>query len=138
MSSYATPQDYVEWTGKAAPADIVPRLRRASSNVDSELLAEIYDITDPYVALALNQATCEQADYVRGLGNSGGQPTGIVKAKIGSVDIQRGGSGTLDPTLGGTQTPFSPVAFTILQTAGMLNGTPPRMTRPAGIPEIIR
>lgn len=138
MSSYATPQDYQDWTGKTPPADIVPRLRRASSNVDSELLAESYDITDPYVELALMQATCEQADYVRGLGNAGGQATGVGKAKIGSVEIQRGGSGALDPTLGGTFTPFSPVAFTILQTAGMLNGTAPRTGEFAGIVAVIR
>lgn len=136
--SYATEQDYVDWSGKAAPADISVRLRRASLNVDSELLAEVYDLTDPYVVLAMNQATCEQVDYLRTLGYPGGAPVGVVSAKIGSVDIKRGGSGSLDPSLGGTTVPFSPVAFTILQTAGMLNGTPPRTGERAGIGEVIR
>lgn len=135
---YASTEDYVEWSGKTAPADITVRLRRASTNVDDELLAEIYDATDPYVELALNQATCEQVDYLRGLGYPGGASTGVVSAKIGSVAIQRGGSGSLDPSLGGTRVPFSPVAFTILQTAGLLNGTPPRTGQFAGVREVIR
>lgn len=122
MSSYATSTDYEDYTGKTPPADINLRLRRASRAVDGELMSSIYDATDEYVVAALRDATCEQADYMRAVGGSGGLPTGFRDVKIGSVSL--GGGNGPDASGGGTRTPFSPDAFVILQTAGLTGQAP--------------
>jgi hypothetical protein len=115
--SYADAQDYTDYTGKTAPADIDLRLRRASAQVDAELLSAVYDTTDPYVIAALRDATCEQAHNAREGGYSGGGASGGQDVKIGSVAIGARSSANSGALPG--QVPFSSVARTILQVAGV-------------------
>lgn len=122
MTSYATPTEWADYTGKAAPTDAVLRLRRASRNVDQELITANYDITDPYVVAALRDATIEQADSLRGPAYPGGLPSAYGDVGIGSVRLGARSAASTGAAPG--RVPFSSVAWTILQTAGLTADAP--------------
>lgn len=117
VDSYATPAEWTEYTGRTAPTDATLRLRRASRNVDEELIGAVYDYSDPYVSAALRDATIEQADSLRGSAYPGGLPSAYGDVAIGSVRL--GGRSAASTGAAPGKVPFSQLARVILQTAGL-------------------
>lgn len=120
--AYATGTDYEAYTGKAPPADIERRLERASERVDELLFASIYPTDDagmptrPEDAEAMKRATCAQAAWTIAVGDEFGVAAAFGRVAIGSVRLERGGSGDTRPPR------HAPDASSILQRAGLLPG----------------
>lgn len=120
---YATDQEYADWLGVAtAPDGAASALRRASMTIDQMLLTSHYQVdddglpTDAAVAEALRDATCAQAEYARGTGDSlGVGASQFHSISIGSIQLGRG-YGSAGSSAPGA---YSPVAWQILQRAGL-------------------
>lgn len=128
--AYATEAEYAEWLGlEEAPAGAATALLRASRMVDQMLISAVYDVdddslpTDVAVAEALRDATLAQAEYARA--NRDASMVGAVQAtqvSIGSLSYTRA-SGTAG-TAGGGAGRWSPLAWQILQQAGLTSMSP--------------
>lgn len=88
--SYATAEDYQDYTGQTPPADIDILLKRASVMLDAQVLRVCrYDVdtaglpTNPLVAAAFRDAACAQVAWWEEIGDS----TGAAGAGWGSVEI---------------------------------------------------
>jgi len=97
-------------------------LWRASRDVDRALLTAVYDATDEDTATALQQATCEQADWRIAQGQENGIGAGGVHSvSIATVQISKGYTGSGSAAM---RDMFSPQAYTILQLAGLIGQAP--------------
>ncbi|WP_433355627.1 hypothetical protein ACQP25_17250 [Microtetraspora malaysiensis] len=121
--AYATAADYTAYTGQATPpADIERRLERASERIDELLFASIYPTDDAGMptrskdADAMKRATCAQAAWTLAVGDEFGVASAFKSVSIGSVRLERGGSGDTQPAR------YAPDASSILQRAGLLPG----------------
>lgn len=124
---YATPAQYAGFIGGTLPANLVRLLRRASQDVDADLITAIYTTDDAAVLAALAEATCEQVADWLDKGWTSGAALPVSDVKIGSVQL----SGLLGGTSvrgGGYSIPqgqrLCPRAYGVLQRAGM-TGQPP-------------
>ena len=69
--AYATAGELETYTGNAAPANATVLVYRASRKVDELLMCAVYDVdsgglpTDPVLATAMREATCEQVKWGR-------------------------------------------------------------------------
>jgi hypothetical protein len=116
---HATASDWDTYIGTARPTNLTALLRRASLDVDGELVAAVYYSTDADVRAALAEATCEQAVWRKTQGMSSGIDASTYSAvAIGSVSLARRASD--DATRGS----FSPQAFQVLQNAGLTGQAP--------------
>ncbi|GGO63202.1 hypothetical protein [Nonomuraea cavernae] len=120
MPTYATAEEYLDYTGQSGPADIDRRLARASERVD-ELLAEaIYEVDDQEFALdpvlkkAMMQATCVQAAWTLAVGDEFGTASAFKDVSMGSVRLARVDSKD------GTAPRYAQDAVSILLRAGFL------------------
>jgi hypothetical protein len=119
---YAIGADYTAYTGKTAPDDIDRRLERASERIDELLFASIYPTDDadmptrPEDAEAMKRATCAQAAWTIAVSDEFGVAAAFGRVAIGSVRLERGGSGDTPPPR------YAPDASSILQRAGLLPG----------------
>ncbi|MBT2234758.1 hypothetical protein [Nonomuraea sp. NEAU-A123] len=120
--AYATAADYTAYSGQAAPDDIDRRLERASDRIDEMLFASIYPTDDaglptrPEDVEAMKRATCAQVAWTVAVGDEFGVAAAFKSVSIGSVRLDRGGSGDAPPPR------YSPDASSILQRAGLLPG----------------
>lgn len=119
--TYATSQQYADYTGSAGPANLPLLLRRASRNVDAALLTAVYSLTDTgtdgrLISVSLADATIEQVSFLLEIGYANGLPGNVQSVTIGSVQIGRGYSSAGG---GSNDLPFSDVAWQILQRAGL-------------------
>lgn len=123
---YATPSQYASYVGGTLPANLGRLLRKASQDVDADLLAAVYDITDPVILAALAEATCEQVAYFLDNGWTGGAALPFANVSIGSAQISGliGGASSGGGRTGGAGQRLGPTAFGVLQRAGM-TGQPP-------------
>lgn len=123
---YATPAQYATYVGGALPANLGRLLRRASQDVDADLITAIYDITDAVVLAALAEATCEQVADWLDKGWLGGAALPVNSVKIGSVQLTGllGGSAQGGSAVGVSGQRLCPRAYGVLQRAG-LTGQPP-------------
>lgn len=121
--SWATTQDFYDWTGPNGPrpTSLPQLLRRCSTDVNRVTRATVFDRTDADVLAALRDATCEQAMYRDTTGQPDGINPGYHSVQIGSVNLTRGYSGAGS---GANDDKFSPQAFVILQDAGLTGGAP--------------
>lgn len=117
---HATSADYARYIGGTLPDNLQQLLRRASLDVDKQLLGASYDDDDADVLAALAQATCEQVAYCLSQGWTDGIPAGYDEVSIGSVRLKRGSgaAGEARPA------PFGTEAYTILQLAGLTGHAP--------------
>jgi len=138
--AYATEQDYAAWTGlPVAPPGTQLRLQRASAFLDGVLIGAVYPVdvagvpTDAAHAAALRDATCAQAEYWAGTGDSDGTGASSVwdSVAIGSVRLSRIGrrmspQGDLRPSGGGDNggRVLAPLATDLLSNAGLLPTRP--------------
>jgi hypothetical protein len=119
---YATPADYTDYTRAPAPADIEGDLERASERIDELLLCAVYRVdddgrpTDPKEREAIVRATCAQAAWSREVGDKYGVASAFKSVRIGSVQLDRAGSGESGPPR------YAQDAVSILRTAGLLPG----------------
>jgi hypothetical protein len=114
---YATPADLAEFAGADAVDEDSPRLlARASEEVDSLLLAAIYETTadglptDPQVLDALKRATCAVVEWWAETGDTTGAGRQIAESQIGTVRLKRADNAP----------DAAPRAVRILATAGLL------------------
>ncbi|MEV0617569.1 hypothetical protein AB0I81_29905 [Nonomuraea sp. NPDC050404] len=95
MPTYATAQDYTDYTGTPGPDDIARRLARASERVDELLSNAIYETTvegvavDPKLADAITRATCAQAAWTLAVGDEFGTASAFKDVSMGSVRLAR-------------------------------------------------
>ncbi|MFG1709235.1 hypothetical protein ACFLIM_39195 [Nonomuraea sp. M3C6] len=95
MPTYATAQEYLDYTGQSGPADIDRRLARASERVDELLADAIYEVDDQEFALdpklkkAMMQATCVQAAWTLTVGDEFGTASAFKDVSMGSVRLAR-------------------------------------------------
>lgn len=135
--AHATSQEYEDYTGATAPADIGLKLTRASRLVDKELLCAVYDVddtgtaTDAEVLAALRDATCEQVAAWVASGTEDGTGAAPVyqDVQIGSVRLGRGATSGGAGGGGSAATRLAPQARMVLEQA-RLTGHAPR-TYPA-------
>lgn len=97
----ATAADYTDWTGNAAPANIIPILRACTSLVMDATMTAFYDVdsttglaTDAQTLNAMRDATCIQAAAWVALGidpSLGGVTTATLASskKIGTASLVR-------------------------------------------------
>lgn len=120
---YATPAQYEDYTGKAAPSNVDALLRLSSRVVDALLVGVVYDTdadgypTDADVTQALADATCAVArESSLAAVLSGGRSWDT--AKIGNVSLSGGsGSSVVQTSVGGVPVPGD--ALTSLDTVGV-------------------
>lgn len=123
---YATPTQYASYVGGTMPANLQRLLRKASQDVDADLLTSVYNAADAATLAALAEATCEQVAYFLDNGWLNGSPLPVSEVSIGSATVRglMGGS----TARGGAGTPagqrLGPRAWGVLQRAG-LTGQPP-------------
>jgi hypothetical protein len=95
---YATADDYQTYAGQTPPADIGVKLADASRMLDAEVFRLCYYQADPdtgqptvtAVAEAFRDATCAQAQWWIGLGDSlGADGAGWNEVRIGTVMMRR-------------------------------------------------
>jgi hypothetical protein len=115
---HATASDWDTYIGTTRPANLAALLRRASLDVDGELVAAVYRSTDTDVVAALAEATCEQAAFLRSQGTGDGQRTPYSVVSIGSVALSK--NKITDDSVG----TFSTHAFQVLQSAGLTGQAP--------------
>jgi hypothetical protein len=115
---HATAADWATYIGGTPPANLTQLLRRASLDVDGELLTAMYDDLDEGIAEVLAEATCEQAAHLKSQGAADGLSSGYSNVSIGSVSLAR------RPGDDATRGTFSSRAFQILQTAGLTGVAP--------------
>jgi hypothetical protein len=116
---HATASDWDTYIGTTRPANLATLLRRASLDVDGELVAAVYRSTDTDVVAALAEATCEQAAWRKTQGAAAGiDAAQYVSVSAGSISLSRraGDDATRDT--------FSPQAFQVLQSAGLTGQAP--------------
>jgi hypothetical protein len=116
---HATASDWDTYIGTTRPANLATLLRRASLDVDGELVAAVYRSTDTDVVAALAEATCEQAAWRKMQGAAAGiDAAQYVSVSAGSISLSRraGDDATRDT--------FSPQAFQVLQSAGLTGQAP--------------
>jgi hypothetical protein len=116
---HATASDWDTYIGTTRPANLATLLRRASLDVDGELVAAVYRSTDTRVVAALAEATCEQAAWRKTQGAAAGiDAAQYVSVSAGSISLARraGDDATRDT--------FSPQAFQVLQSAGLTGQAP--------------
>jgi hypothetical protein len=116
---HATASDWDTYIGTTRPANLATLLRRASLDVDGELVAAVYRSTDTDVVAALAEATCEQAAWRKTQGAAAGiDAAQYVSVSAGSISLARraGDDATRDT--------FSPQAFQVLQSAGLTGQAP--------------
>jgi hypothetical protein len=116
---HATASDWDTYIGTTRPATLATLLRRASLDVDGELVAAVYRSTDTDVVTALAEATCEQAAWRKTQGAAAGiDAAQYVSVSAGSISLSRraGDDATRDT--------FSPQAFQVLQSAGLTGQAP--------------
>ncbi|WP_067184618.1 hypothetical protein [Microtetraspora niveoalba] len=127
---YATTDDLADYISPA-PSNAALLLTRASRLVDRALLCAVYDVdeqgqpTDPKVAKALREATCEQvAAWDEGGETGTGAADQYSNVSIGSVALGRAGGGSAGGGRSAAED-LCPQAVMILQQAG-LTGHEPR------------
>ncbi|MDP9843255.1 hypothetical protein [Streptosporangium lutulentum] len=95
MPTYATAEDYLDYTGKSGPADIERRLARASERIDEMLANAIYETDAQGLALdaeerdAMARATCAQAAWTLAVGDEHGTASAFKDVSMGSVRLSR-------------------------------------------------
>ncbi|WP_219470821.1 hypothetical protein [Nonomuraea rhizosphaerae] len=120
MPTYATAQDYIDYTGTAGPDDITRRLTRASERVDEMLSNAIYETTAEGIAVdavlkdAIMRATCAQAAWTLAVGDEFGTASAFKDVAMGSVRLARADSKT------GEAPRYAQDAVSILLAAGFL------------------
>lgn len=120
MPTYATAEDYTDYTGQAGPADINRRLTRASERVDELLSNAIYDTDaqgialEPVLADAITRATCAQAAWTLAVGDEFGTASAFKDVSMGSVRLSRVDTKT------GEAPRYAQDAVSILLQAGFL------------------
>lgn len=135
MTDLATSDDYEEYTGGDAPANIAALLRSASNMVRRDTRVAIYDVdtdgaaTDDDLIAALRDATCAQAAAWAALGInplSGGvvtTSTGVVSSKsLDGASISYAGAASAAEAQAAATTSLVPDAVQILRDAGLLDG----------------
>lgn len=128
LTAYATVEQFADYpvagTGDRGLTEVEAGglLWRASRDVDRILLTAVYDVTDESIATALQQATCEQADWRIAQGQESGIGAGGVHSvAIATVQISRGYTGSGSAAM---RDMFSPQAYSILQAAGLIGMAP--------------
>jgi hypothetical protein len=127
---YATPAQYASFVGGTLPTNLQRLLRKASQDVDADLLASVYSATDAPTIAVLAEATCEQVAYYLDNGWPNGSPLPVASVSIGSASLSGllgGSAGVRSGGGGGAASPgqrLGPRAWGILQRAG-LTGQPP-------------
>lgn len=122
---YATPDQYETWSGKPAPDDIGARLARASGVVQRATRTAVYDVTpaglpsDPDVADAFREATCEQVAYWLTTGDQQGTAGTWQSVSIGRASMSRAAGQQGRPS---TRDRLAPLADDVLSNAGLLGG----------------
>lgn len=135
---YATPTDYVAWTGQEPPGGIRRLLLRASRMVDKMLRTAIYPVdvdglpTDLRHAAAIRDATSAQAEWFAETGDTTGVLSRYQSVGIGSVSLTRGSTSS-GPSTGEDQL-YAPAALDALRSAGLLGGRPLVSGRVGGVP----
>ncbi|MEQ4723773.1 hypothetical protein [Nonomuraea sp. B19D2] len=120
MPTYATAQDYTDYTGQSGPADINRRLARASERVDELLSNAIYETDkqgialDPVLRDAITRATCAQAAWTLAVGDEFGTASAFKDVSMGSVRLARVDTAT------GEAPRYAQDAVSILLQAGFL------------------
>lgn len=120
MTTYATAEDYSDYTGKPGPEDIDRRLARASERVDELLSTAIYETdaegfpVDPTLRDAITRATCAQAAWTIAVGDEFGTASAFKDVSMGSVRLSRVDTKT------GEAPRYAQDAVSILLSAGFL------------------
>ncbi len=118
--TYATADDYTEYTGKPGPDDIDRRLTRASERIDELLSNAIYETNsegfpvEPHLADAVRRATCAQAAWTLAVGDEFGTASAFKDVSMGSVRLARVDTKT------GEAPRYAQDAVSILLKAGFL------------------
>jgi hypothetical protein len=122
---YATTEQLAAWTGRPAPADAERLLARASEDVDTALVAAVYDTdalgmpTNPAIVKALADAVCAQVEYQQETGDTGtGAASQWDSVSLGPVSL----SGRKATTTGPNGLDLAPRADRALRRAGLLPG----------------
>ncbi|WP_433235526.1 hypothetical protein ACQPYK_25490 [Streptosporangium sp. CA-135522] len=95
MPTYATAEQYLDYTGQSGPADIERRLARASERVDELLANAIYETDEQGFARnagerdAMTRATCAQAAWTLAVGDEFGTSSAFKDVSMGSVRLAR-------------------------------------------------
>lgn len=121
--AYATVAQLAAPPYSRTPANAQQLLYRASRDVDQALLCAVYDVTDPAVLVALEQATLEQA--AAGLDNGDLTGNGVTRGggfTLGRLAVQT-------PAAGATGAPQKvgrlwAQAWAVLQLAGLTGQGP--------------
>lgn len=128
MVAYATVAELAEHIKpEPVPASAARLLVRSSRRVDEALLCSVYPVDEvgrPTTAahiIALREATLEQAAGCLDNGDDEGLSGPVISAKIGSVQLSRGGGGADPASAGGLYAE----AERVLVSAG-LTGQAPR------------
>jgi hypothetical protein len=117
MTAHADADDWDTYIGTARPSTLTALLRRASLDVNGELVSAVYDVTDSDVLAALAEATCEQAAFLLANMAADGIQSVFSAVSIGGVALSRNKI-TLPPAQ------FSQQAYQVLQDAGLTGGAP--------------
>ena len=115
---HADGDDWDRYIGTTRPSNLNALLRRATLDINSLLIAAVYDSTDADTLAALAEAACEQADFLRSQGAADGQRSPYSTMSIGSVSL--GKNKITDDSVG----TFSSRAFQILADAGLTGSAP--------------
>lgn len=122
MRVYATTADLGEYAGAEVVDDDSPRLlARASEQVDSLLVAAVYDVdaqgypTDTQVRDAVRRASCALVEWWHETGDPTGAGGQYVESQIGTVRLKRAD---------GASAEVAPAVVRILGTAGLLAHSP--------------
>lgn len=118
---YATAQEWVDYSELSAePARASFWLRRASRDVDVALIGVVYEVdsvtqqpADADVAEALQQATIEQADYLRTANDPTGAKARWESASVGQATYKRRAGAA------GSEVKVASAAADILRLAGL-------------------
>ncbi|MBG0560723.1 hypothetical protein [Actinoplanes aureus] len=121
MAVYATPNDL---TGVVdpVPANAEQLIKRASRDVDRELLCAVYDPTDAATIAALKEATVEQVAGTLAAGDKTGLgvPTVPASFTLGKLSVQRPAAPATASRTGG----LVYQAYAVLQAAGLTGHGP--------------
>lgn len=126
--TYATETEFETYLApEPLPHGAARLLRDASVDVDQMLLTAIYTVdhdgnpTDPHVREALRDATCAQAAHMDEYGDTAALLAGTESVTLGPLKF--GGSNTNGRNTASRVPAFSPTAYEILRTAGLVPGT---------------